>query len=76
MLEPITVSTSMMIADGRRGALLALVTVLLQLQPTFQWSSAMSTLSDRLLFQYRTDPLAQVRHLLNIPLWSVRCCVP
>ena len=66
-----------MLADGRRrDALMALVTVLLQLQPTVQWSSAMSTLSDRLLFQYRTDPLAQVRHLLNIPLWSVRCCVP
>ena len=41
-------------------ALLLATLCLCLLEPAFQWSSSMSTLSDRLLFQYRTDPLAKV----------------
>jgi hypothetical protein len=43
-----------------RGLILVVCVLLLQIQRTWQWSSSMSTLSDRLLFQYRTDPLATV----------------
>ena len=48
-----------MLSFARCLTLVAL-SILYLSKPSLQWSSSMSTLADRLMFQYRSDPEAKV----------------